>query len=110
MRLEEAAALCSVLLTHVNCCVSRATPGVCSTAQAGVLCAAAPDESPPVRLVVVDSITASFKELETGSPQDMAHRAELLYQLAATLKQLARRCALHTCGRASSWSDPPLLW
>ena len=64
----------------------------CAHTQAGVLCASPPEAGqPPVRLLVIDSVAASFKELETGTVGDQAHRANLLYQLAAMLKHMARR-------------------
>ena len=51
-----------------------------------------------MRLLVIDSVAASFKELETGTVGDQAHRANLLYQLAAMLKHMARRCvACYEC-------------
>lgn len=51
------------------------------------------DGAPPVRLIIVDSITNPFRELDTAESDDMAHRSRLLYQIACTLKETAHRCA-----------------
>jgi hypothetical protein len=49
--------------------------------------------TPPVRLIVVDSITNPFRDLDTSGSEDMAHRSKLLYQIARVLKETAHRCA-----------------
>ena len=46
--------------------------------------------SPPVRLVVVDSLTFPFRDLDVSAPGQAAHRSELLYTLASRLKALAQ--------------------
>ena len=58
-------------------------------AQAAALAAA--EQSPPVRLIVIDSITNPFRELDAACAEDMAHRSRLLYQLACLLKETAHR-------------------
>jgi len=43
-------------------------------------------------MVVLDSITAPFKEMETGCTSEVAERSKLLYHVASALKRLAREC------------------
>ena len=47
-----------------------------------------------MRLIVVDSITNPFRELDTTDTEDSALRSLLLYQIASTLKEAAHRRAL----------------
>jgi DNA-repair protein XRCC3 len=62
--------------------------------QASVLCAS-PALQPPVRLVVLDSLAYPFRDLLSGEPgcarSELAERARLLYEVAASLKAFARR-------------------
>ena len=43
-----------------------------------------------MRLVVVDSLTFPFRDLDVSAPGQAAHRSELLYTLASRLKALAQ--------------------
>jgi hypothetical protein len=61
-------------------------------AQAAAL-AAAPEQAPPVRLLVIDSVAWPFRDLDMCAGEDVAARAALLYQLARLLKEVAHRCA-----------------
>ena len=67
---------------------SRSPASLC--AQAGELCSSS--HAQPVRMVVLDSITAPFKEMETGCTSEVAERSKLLYHVASALKRLAREC------------------
>jgi DNA-repair protein XRCC3 len=43
-----------------------------------------------VRLVIVDSLTFPFRDLDVGAPGQAAQRSELLYSLSSRLKALAQ--------------------
>jgi DNA-repair protein XRCC3 len=73
----------------------RAAPSAergCCIAQASALAGDAA-LSPPVRLVIIDSITNPFRELDATNAEDGAARSRLLYQIACTLKEAAHRHA-----------------
>jgi len=59
--------------------------------QAAVLVEARGPE-PPVRLLVLDSVTAPFRDFDAAAADEGAARSEALYRLAAALKRLAHRC------------------
>jgi DNA-repair protein XRCC3 len=68
------------------------TPARLIVAQAAALAAAPHDAvTPPVRLIVVDSITNPFRDLDGGVSDDMALRALLLYRISCALKEIAHR-------------------
>ena len=52
-----------------------------------------------MRLIVVDSITNPFRELDTTDTEDSALRSLLLYQIASTLKEAAHRRVLRAPAR-----------
>ena len=59
-----------------------------------------------MRLIVVDSITNPFRELDTTDTEDSALRSLLLYQIASTLKEAAHRrvqCARLGVGYLLTW-------
>jgi DNA-repair protein XRCC3 len=71
---------------------SRVDSHTPTPAQAAALAAAPHDAStPPVRLIVVDSITTPFRDLDGGVADDMAYRALLLYRISCALKEVAHR-------------------
>ena len=82
----------------VRCEQDKAPGAEGCIAQAASLVASA-DLSPPVRLIVIDSITNPFRELDATTADDSAARAKLLYQIACTLKEAAHRRAAACAGR-----------
>ena len=70
----------------------RSGPVTRIPSQAATLAASA-EMTPPVRLVVLDSIASPFRDLDADCADEMAHRSATLHRVACALKELAHRYA-----------------